>query len=256
MIIARTARYWLPAVAVAGWELAARTAEVIFFPPPMLIGARMYELWFSGSMSHGFLTSAAHKDLLPSLARLGAGWAMAAAAGMIIGVVVGRARLMAALLEPLLAFARSVPPSALLPIFMALFGVGTPLQVASIVFGVIWPVLINTIDGVRSIEPGYLDTAAVLRLGRFSRLVHVVLPAAVPKIFAGLRLSISLALIMMIVSEMFGSTDGLGYRLLEAEGDLDVAAMWAIIVLLGGLGVVLNRVFRAFERRQLAWRAG
>ncbi|MEU6720714.1 ABC transporter permease subunit [Nonomuraea sp. NPDC046802] len=255
VIIGRTARFWLPAAAVACWELAARTAEVVFFPPPTLILVRMYELWFRGSVSEGFLTPEAREDLLPSLARLGAGWAVAAVAGLTLGVLVGRVQVMAALLEPVLHFARSTPPSALLPVFMVFFGIGTPLQVASIAFGVIWPVLINTIDGVRYIDAGYLDTAAVLRLGLVSRLIHVVLPAAVPKIFAGLRLSISLALIMMIVSEMFGSIDGLGYRLREAEGDLDVAAMWAIVVLLGTLGVLLNSAFLALERRRLAWRA-
>jgi ABC-type nitrate/sulfonate/bicarbonate transport system permease component len=253
VIVRRTARYWLPVLALVAWELGTRVSEMIYFPPPTLIMSRMYEMWFSGPVSRGFLTAEAAEDLLPSLTRLGTGWVLAATAGVIIGVAVGRLEILSALLEPVLHFARSIPPSALLPAFMVIFGIGTPLQVSSIVFGVIWPILLNTIDGVRHIDIGYLDTAAVLRLRLVPRLIHVVLPAALPKIFAGLRLSISLALIMMVVSEMFGSINGVGYRLREAEAGLDIAAMWAVIVLLGMLGVLLNGVFLALEQRHLAW---
>ncbi|MGW4412240.1 ABC transporter permease [Nonomuraea sp. NPDC004702] len=247
-------RFGLPVAVAVGWEMGAGTAGMFFFPPPSVILARMYEMWFSGPPAHGFLTPEAASDLLPSLARLATGWGMAAGVGIALGVVIGSLRVMSALLEPALHFARSMPPSALFPMFMLLFGIGTPLQVASIVFGVIWPILINTMEGVRSIDPGYLDTAAVLRLGLGHRLFRIVLPAALPKILAGLRLSVSLALIMMVVSEMAGSTDGMGYRLREAEGNIDVAAMWSVITLLGVLGIVLNATFVALERRHLAWR--
>ncbi|WP_346101339.1 ABC transporter permease [Nonomuraea maheshkhaliensis] len=255
IVIASIRRFGLPAAVAAGWEAGARTAGMFYFPPPSVILARMHEMWFSGPPSRGFLTPEAASDLLPSLTRLGTGWGMAAVAGIALGVVIGSLRVVSALLEPALHFARSIPPSALFPLFMLLFGIGTPLQVALIVFGVIWPILINAMEGVRSIDPGYLDTAAVLRLGLGHRLFRIVLPAALPKILAGLRLSVSLALIMMVVSEMAGSTDGMGYRLREAEGNIDVAAMWSVITLLGVLGIVLNAIFVALEQRHLAWRA-
>ena len=98
------------------------------------------------------------------------------------------------------------------PFFLFVFKIGTPMEVASIAFGVVWPVLVNTIDGARHVHPGQLETARAFRVGPVQRLVRVILPAAAPKIFAGLRLGLALALILMIVSEFQGATDGIGYE--------------------------------------------
>ncbi|SDJ65584.1 ABC transporter permease [Nonomuraea jiangxiensis] len=245
--------YWLLPVAVLAWELAARSGQAAYFPPPSRIVVRMYEMWFSGPPTRAFLTDEAVADLLPSLARLFAGWAMACAAGVLAGVALGRSVRLSALVEPLLHFARSVPPAALVPVFLALFKIGTPMELASIVYGVVWPVLINSMDGARHVDRQYIETGAVYRLGRLQRLTRIILPAAAPKIFAGLRLSVSLALIMMIISELVGSSEGIGHRMLEAQSQFDIPAMWAGIVLLGLLGIVLNTAFLAVERTVLSW---
>ncbi|MEV0238290.1 ABC transporter permease [Nonomuraea sp. NPDC050786] len=248
--------YWLLPVAVACWELAARSAQAAYFPPPSRIVARLHELWFSGPVMRAFLTDEAVADLLPSLGRLFAGWAAACAAGVAIGVALGRSRWLSALVEPLLHFGRSVPPTTLVPVFLVLFKIGTPMQLASIVYGVVWPVLINSMDGARTVDRQYIETAAVYRLGPWQRLTRIILPGASPKIFAGLRLSVSLALIMMIISELVGSSEGIGHRMLEAQSQFDIPAMWAGIVLLGLLGIVLNAAFLGFERAMLSWHRG
>lgn len=214
---------------------------------------RLYEMWFSGPLSRVFLTDEAIADLLPSLGRLMVGWAMAAAAGVALGVALGRSRWLAGLAEPLIHFGRSVPPSTLLPVFLLLFKIGTPMQLASIVYGVVWPVLINAADGARFVDKQYVETGEVFRVSRTQRLFRIILPAAAPKIFAGLRLSVSLALIMMVVSELVGSSEGIGHRMLEAQSDFDIPAMWAGIVLLGLLGILLNAVFVGVERVLLGW---
>ncbi|WP_219512098.1 ABC transporter permease [Nonomuraea ceibae] len=255
-MIARLGWYWMLPVAALTWEFAARAAQAVYFPPPSVIVPRLRELWFSGPAGRLFLTDEAVADLLPSLARLFGGWALAALAGVVLGVALGRSRTLSALVEPLLHFGRSVPPSALLPVFLLLFEIGTPMQVASIVYGVVWPVLINSMDGSRYVDRQYVETGLVFRMGPGARLLRIILPAAAPKIFAGLRLSVSLALIMMVISELYGSTEGIGHRLLEAQSQFDIPAMWAGIVLLGLLGVLLNAGFLAVERLVLRWHHG
>ncbi|SEG55046.1 ABC-type nitrate/sulfonate/bicarbonate transport system, permease component [Nonomuraea solani] len=249
-MIRRLAWYWLLPVAVVAWELATRSAQAAYFPPPSRIVARMYEMWFSGPY---ILTGEAVADLLPSLGRLFAGWAMACVAGVLIGVALGRSSWLSGLVEPLLHFGRSVPPVTLLPVFLVLFKIGTPMELAAIVYGVIWPVMINSMDGARHVDRRYIETGTVYRLDRRRRLLRIILPAAAPQIFAGLRLSVSLALIMMVISELVGSSEGVGHRLLEAQSQFDIPAMWAVIVLLGLLGIALNAAFLAVERALLGW---
>ncbi|MCK2215826.1 ABC transporter permease [Actinomadura sp. ATCC 31491] len=251
--VRRLAWYWLLPVAAVAWELATRSAGAAYFPPPSRILSRLREMWFAGPPSRAFLTDEAVADLLPSLARLAAGWAMACAAGVLAGVALGRSRRLSALAEPLLHLGRSVPPSTLLPVFLVLFRIGTPMELAAIVYGVIWPVLINAMDGARHVDARWIETAAVYRLTARQRLTRVILPAAAPKIFAGLRLSVSLALIMMVISELVGSSEGIGHRMLEAQSQFDIPAMWAGIVLLGLLGIVLNAAFLGVERLVLSW---
>jgi ABC-type nitrate/sulfonate/bicarbonate transport system permease component len=122
-----------------------------------------------------------------------------------------------------------------------------------IIFGVIWPVLLNSIDGARHVHPGHLETARAFRVPAGTRLARIILPSAAPKIFAGLRLSLALALVMMIVSEFVGSTNGIGNEMLKDQSLFNVPGMWGVIVLLGILGMLLNGAFGLVERRVLAW---
>jgi len=239
--------------AVGCWELVTEATASTYFPPPSAIVLAMYRQWFSGAASHLWLTADATGNLLPSLGRLLGGWAAASIAGIALGIAIGRLPLLADLTEPMVHFARAIPPPVLVPVFIFLFKLGTQMEVATITFGVIWPVLLNTLDGARHVHSGYIETARAFRIGPVQRLVRVILPSAAPKIFAGLRLALSLALVLMIVSEFVGSTDGIGRELLNADTDFDVTQIWSIIVLLGLLGVVMNGAFSLAEHRILAW---
>ncbi|RKS68939.1 ABC-type nitrate/sulfonate/bicarbonate transport system permease component [Actinomadura pelletieri DSM 43383] len=249
-------RVWLVAVAVAVWEVVTRAVRETYFPPPSTIVGSLHELWFSGPASRLFLSDNAVDDFSTSLAHLFVGWAAASAAGIVTGAAIGRSRILYALLNPVLEFLRAVPPVTLVPFFVAVFRLGATMQVVTIASGVMWPVLLNTCEGVRTVPPLQLDTARVFGIGRFRGLVTIVLPAAAPKIFAGLRVALSFALILMVVSELVGGTAGIGSELIGAQRTFELPRMWAGIVMLGVLGCLFNAVFVLLERRLLAWHTG
>ncbi|MFG1698791.1 ABC transporter permease [Nonomuraea sp. NPDC049309] len=252
-------KLWLIPVVLVVWEFGARAIGDGDFPPPTTIVAKMYEMWFSGPGSRAFLTDDAIDNILPSLGRMFGGWILAAAIGIVAGMLLGRSRTATDFVDPLIEFGRALPPPLLIPAFLVLqAGFQSPhgvliTQLITIVFGVIWPVLLNSIDGVRAIDKTYMETATVFNLTRMQRLRVVILPAASPKIFAGLRLSLSLALILMVITELIGGSDGIGYQLLQAQRSFDGAAVWAAITLLGILGYVVNSLFVLAERRVLVW---
>lgn len=250
-------RRWLVlVVCVVCWEAITRAGEWLFFPPPSEIAVAMYDEWLSGPATQAFLTDAAIGNIFPSLARALAGWAIAAAIGIAVGLLLGRSGYMRQYAAPLVEFGRATPPPALVPVFIVVFGIGTPMQVATIAFGAVWPILINTIDGARFVDPLHLETARAFGISRRRRSLRIVLPAAMPKILAGLRVSLAIALILMVISEMVGSTNGIGYQLIDAMRTFDYTTMWAAIVLLGILGYLLNAVFLAVEHRTLFWHRG
>ncbi|MEV0481159.1 ABC transporter permease subunit [Streptomyces sp. NPDC050508] len=252
VVLARGAllRWLVLVLALAAWQLAARVHGSVYFPPPARIAHHAYVLWFSGPVGHLFLTPAAVDTILPSLGRMSAGFALAAVAGIALGVLVGRSRRAYALCNPVLQFARAVPPPALVPVFVVVFDFGTPMQLASIVFSAVWPVLINTAEGARDTDPLRLDVAAVLRLTAPERLWFLLLPSALPRIFAGLRLSLSLCLILMVFSELLpGTANGIGFALTDAQSRSDLLTVWAVLVLLGALGYLLNTGLLAVEKR-------
>lgn len=248
-------RRWTVVVfAVIAWEVVSRRGHDVFFPPPSTIVARMHELWFSGPAAHAWLTSDAIGNLLPSLARMTAGLAAALLVGAALGLAVGRSERLFAYLDPLLQFARAIPPPTLVPVFIVLLHLGTPMQITSIAFGAIWPILLNTADGARSVDPVQMATAQAFRLPAADRLTRIIIPSALPKIFAGLRLSLSLSLILMVFSELLpGTANGIGFELTDAQSRFDLPTMWSAIVLLGILGYLLNTLVLAVERRVLKW---
>ncbi|NKZ07270.1 ABC transporter permease [Actinomadura latina] len=249
-------RAWLVAAALILWELVTRAVKETYFPPPTTIVKTLHEQWFSGPASQLFLTDGAVDDFSSSLAHLFIGWAAAGAAGVVIGASIGRSRTLNDLLDPVLQFLRAVPPPTLVPFFIMVFQLGATMQIVTIAFGVVWPVLLNTADGVRAVDPLQLETARVFGVGPLRRLLTIILPAAAPKIFAGLRVALSFALILMVISELFGSTSGIGSELIDAQRTFELPRMWAGIVMLGILGFLFNAVFMLLERRLLSWHAG
>jgi ABC-type nitrate/sulfonate/bicarbonate transport system permease component len=141
-------------------------------------------------------------------------------------------------------------------LFIVLFKEDIVMQLVMIVFGIIWPILLNTIDGAHTLDETVVETTRSMRLSKPRFLATVVFPAALPKIFAGLRVSLSLALILMVISELVGGNDGLGAQMILAQRNFDLPGMWAGIVLLGILGYVLNVLLLAVQNRVIGWHIG
>jgi ABC-type nitrate/sulfonate/bicarbonate transport system permease component len=238
------------------WQLWASSRNSPFFPPPSAILSRMHQRWFSGSAAHLFLTADATGNVVPSIARILIGLAISLIIAVPLGIALGRSPVITAFLDPLLQFARSIPVVTAAPVFIALFSLGTQMEVATIVSGTIWPLLLNTIDGARSVPALQLETAAAFRLSAWDRLTRVIIPSALPKIFTGLRLSLSLSLILMVFAELVGSSSGIGYEMNSASNAFDLPSFWATLVLLGILGYVLNAILYGVEKVVLAWHRG
>ena len=249
-------RYGLGIALIIVWEFAARKAGSIFFPPPSEILHRAASLWLSGPPHRLFLSDSVFQDVLPSIFRLLGGWAFAVLIGIPLGILIGRSRNLSDLVNPSLQFLRAIPGPALIPIFIILLGTESTMRVTLIAFGSVWPILLNTIEGTRTVDPVQIDTARAFRIPRHARLWRIVLPAAIPKIFAGMRVSLALAVILMVVSELVASTSGIGYRIQNAQIMFLLTDMWCGIILLALIGYTVNLLFLKFERRVLAWHRG
>ena len=234
----------VPALVLLAWGLWSARAENFFFPALTDILASFRANW---------LFARVPSDVLPSLERMLAGYALAVVGGVAAGVLIGSIRPVRWAAGPPVEFLRAIPPPVLIPFAILTFGIGPQFKVFVIAIGCVWPVLLNTIDGVRGIDPTLRETARSYRIGRVARLLWVVLPAASPRIFAGMRTAVALALILMVISEMEASTNGIGFFILQSQRSFAIPDMWSGILLLGLLGFALNAGFVELERRVLRW---
>jgi ABC-type nitrate/sulfonate/bicarbonate transport system permease component len=231
------------ALLVVIWVLTARSTSP-YVPSLREILTTFRSTW---------LFSQDRTDLLPSLERLFGGYAIGVVLGVVIGVVFGVSRRIRLMFRPVAAFLRSVPPPVLIPPAIVLLGIGGAEKIAIIAFVCLWPVALNTEDGVVGIDPTILDTARSYNIKGIDRLRLVVLPAVAPRIFAGMRFSLSISVTMLVVAEMIASSNGVGFFVLNAEQSYSIPQMWAGILLLGLLGYLLNVALYAVERRVLRW---
>lgn len=192
-------------------------------------------------------------DVVPSLVRMAGGYAAAIAIGVVGGFLLGSSPVVNALATPVVGFLRAIPAAALLPPAIVLLGIGGGMKAAVIAFVCCWPIMLNTSDGVRELDGTLLATARVYGIRGVERLRLVVLPAVAPRIFAGMRTSLSIAILLLVTSEMVASTNGIGYFVFQAQQQFSVDDMWAGVLLLGLLGFTLNLAFGAVERRVLHW---
>jgi ABC-type nitrate/sulfonate/bicarbonate transport system permease component len=238
----------VPLAILGAWELWSARADNPKFPELWEILKTFRRLWlFSEFGTH----------VVPSLVRIAEGYAIAVVAGVALGLPLGLSRWARIWAMPHIEWWRAMPPPALLPIsIILLHSIGDRQKVAFIAFFCVFPILLNTIDGVRGIDPTLVETARSYNVPAVERIRRLVLPAALPQIVAGMRTSVSLAVIMMVLSEYFSSTSGVGYVLLISKNTFQLQPMWAAILLIGLLGFLLNLLFLVFERRVLAWHRG
>jgi ABC-type nitrate/sulfonate/bicarbonate transport system permease component len=232
----------VPLALLGLWAAWSAGSDTFYYPPLTDILETFNDTWVFERVG---------SDVVPSLLRLGAGYALAVVVAVLVGIPLGLNRTARRAAAPIVEFLRAIPPPALLPLAIVVIGVGNSMKVLIIAFVCLWPVLLNTIDGIRGIDPTLNETARVYGVPR-----RATLPAAAPQIFAGMRTSLSLAVIMMVISEMVASTNGIGFFVLQSQRTFAIPEMWSGILLLGILGYVLNLLFALVERRVLAWHRG
>ncbi|WP_398694696.1 ABC transporter permease [Streptomonospora wellingtoniae] len=237
----------LPVVLIGVWWVASLVSGLYYLPTPGEIAATFVEVWGSERLL---------EDVLPSVGRLFGGFALAAVLGVGLGVVLGLSARLRALLEPVLEFFRAIPPPVLVPLLMLFVGVSTTMKLLVIVSGCIWPILLNTIEGVRAVDPVLVDTCRCYGIRGRRWLTTLVLRSASPQIMAGMRQGLSIAIILMVISEMFASSSGLGYTIIQFQRTFAIPEMWSGILLLGLLGFLLSLVFGLVERKVLSWYNG
>jgi ABC-type nitrate/sulfonate/bicarbonate transport system permease component len=237
----------VPLALLGLWAAWSAGSDTFYFPPLTEILETFGDTW---------LFERVGSDVLPSLERLALGYTISVVAAVAIGIPLGLSRVARRATSPIVELLRAIPPPALLPFAILVLGVGNAGKVFLIAFVCVWPVLLNTIDGITGIDPTLRDTARVYGIPRGERLRRIVLPAAAPQIFAGMRTSLSLALILMVISEMVASTNGIGFFVLQSQRSFAIPEMWSGILLLGLLGYALNVAFVLVERRVLAWHRG
>jgi ABC-type nitrate/sulfonate/bicarbonate transport system permease component len=237
----------LPALLVATWWVTSDASSNFYLPSLRQILAAFGDVWIGDRLT---------ADVLPSLGRLAAGYLLAAVVAIGAGVVIGQSRLVRRIAEPGLEFLRAIPPPVLVPILILFTGIGDQMKITVIAVGAVWPILLNTVEGVRAVDPVLVDTARSYRIGRLGRLRHLTLPAAGPQIFAGLRQALSIAIILMVISEMFAASEGLGFAIIQFQRTFAIPEMWSGTILLGLLGFSLATLFRLVEGRVLFWYFG
>src|SRR5262245_30840441 len=227
------------------WQLSAM---YLVKTPTWPTVARIFEAWFE-NIADGTLVI----HLLATFWRQMLGYGLAVVLGIILGLAMGYFRPLYNLFEPLVEALRPIPGPAYLPILVLFVGIGSEMKVVLILIASLFPILLNSYSGVRSIDRVQFDTARTLGLTTFQTLRELVLPAASPQILTGMRISLAISLILAILGEMIVSNDGLGYFTLLAQRTFKVPDMYAGIFTLAVFGYLLNRVFLLAEARALRW---
>lgn len=235
----------LPIILIVVWWVASAGSTNYFWPSLSTILAAFPETW----IGDGRIL----QDVVPSLLRLFAGYSIALILGIVVGVLVGSYRVLRELVDPLFDFFRALPPPVLIPVFMIFLGIGDTMKIVVITLGCLWPVLMNTVEGVRQVDEVQRATAGVYHFTRPMRLFRVTVPAAGPLIFAGARQALSIGIILMVISEMFASTNGIGFSIQQFQRSFSIPEMWTGVIVLGLIGVVLSWIFRMVETRVLGW---
>lgn len=228
------------------WELSARLGWVNSrnWPP---FSAILVETW------RGLLSGELSLLLGASLARMVVGYAIGSILGIGFGLCLGTVRLLDRLVTPLIETVRPLPIPAIIPPLILFLGLGDALKIFAVALATFFPVFVNTIGGVRSVDDVLLRTARTFGVGRARTLAKVILPAALPSILSGLRIGLALALIVTVVAEMIAGSSGIGYYIIVTQYALRPEAMYSAILCLAIVGYALNRGFLALQRRLLPW---
>jgi NitT/TauT family transport system permease protein len=228
------------------WELLPRYGPLdpVFVPPlSEVIGA-----WWT-LLTNGVLA----EHTAASLQRSAIGFLLAVAIGVPLGLLLGWYHRLAQLLDPLLELFRNTAPLALLPVFVLILGIGETSKVSLVLYACVWPILLNTVSGVRHVDPLLIKSARSLALDQRALFTKVILPAALPAVFTGIRLAAAYSILILIAAELAGAKAGLGYLINYSQSNFQIPNMYAGIITISIIGVGINGLLLRLERRLTGW---
>lgn len=242
----------VPAVLLALWWVGVRVSGSRLIPTPDAVALTMWDFAFGGIYDDAY-SATLLRHLWASTARVFSGFALAAVAGIPLGLMLGRLPLLRAMLDPMLALLRPIPVTAWLPLAMIFFGLGSNAAIFLVFLGAFYPILLNTVFGVRSVDARLFEAAAMLGCTGTAQFRSVTLRGALPSIFNGLRIGLSFAWILIVVGEMTGISIGLGAVIMDARTlsrtDLVITGM----VIIGLAGFLCDRVIVLLNNRLMRW---
>jgi NitT/TauT family transport system permease protein len=237
---------WLLVMLAILWDLAIRLFKVppYLVPPPMAVIGQLVTEW-----------PMLLRETVPTLYATLGGFALSALIGVPIAMWIAYSRTVESFVYPLLVFSQSIPKVAVAPLFVVWFGFGiTPKIIAAFLLG-FFPVVVSTVQGFKSVEPDVIDLARSMGAGPFKIFLKFRLPHALPAIFSGLKVSVTLAVVGAVVGEFVGSNSGIGYVMQRATGTFDLPLMFAALVVLSMVGVILFLLVELVERWLMPWHA-
>jgi len=224
----------------------ARLVSPVFLPGP----ERAWD-----ALVYGLTEGDLRAKTLATIERMIYGWLLASLVGIVLGAVIGVSQAARAYVEPTLEFLRPLPASAMMPVAIALLGLSDAMVLAVIAFGALWPMLLATVHGFAAVEPRLYQVSRALGLSRGEVIWKIALPSAMPDILAGMRVGLTIALILAVVGEMLASRPGLGQAILLAARSFQSADLYAGVIMLGVIGYVSGTLLSAAEARLLSWRS-
>jgi len=232
---------------VAMWQLAAdmRLISPAFFPGPDRAWAALVSGLHSGELG---------PNIAATLQRMFYGWFVASVVAIALGALIGVSATARLYLGPTLEFIRPLPASAIVPLTIALVGLSDAMVLIVVTFGAVWPILLATVHGFAAVEPRLHEVGRALRLSRWEVITKIALPSAMPDILAGMRIGLTVSLILTVVGEMLASRDGLGMSILLAARSFRSADLFGGVIVLGLIGYASAQILAAVERRLLRWR--
>lgn len=241
-----------PVAVLIFWHFATYGRKYSLIPPPSEVALAMWDLAFGGinddAYSQTLLT-----HLVASVLRVYGGFAIALAAALPLGLMIGRIPVIRGLLDPTLQVLRPIPVTAWLPLAMILFGLGPRSAFFLVCLGAFYPILVNTIFGVRSVDPRLFEAASMLGCQGTAQFFRVVLPASLPAIFTGLRLGLGFAWVVIVVGEMTGVQTGLGAIIMEARQLSRTEIVISGMIVIGIAGFISDRIVLWIGKRLLSW---
>jgi NitT/TauT family transport system permease protein len=241
-----------PLALIVLWHAAVVSSGTKLVPTPYMVAVMIRYFSFGGVYDDAF-SGTILTHLLASMQRVYGGFLLAAAAGIPLGLAIGKVPLFRQLLDPTLSLLRPIPVTAWLPLSMVFFGLGPRSAVFLVFLGAFYPILLNTIFGVRSVDPRLFEAANMLGCDGASLFRKIILPAALPSIFTGLRLGHGFAWILIVVGEMTGVPTGLGSVIMDgrtlSRADLVITGM----IIIGVAGFLCDRIIVAINNRVLRW---